>query len=958
MHHKLLKAILLFGLLLFWNFSQSQTLRSSTHFDGDLPNIELKPDYGFVFPVNADVINESNYSPAFSNRYFMSLFGPRYLSTSSSSIGYYDFHQGADVTHTLSWNGVNYDPNTLYHIVCNCDGVINSITDSTDVYLETTGNGRSVRVKCDSTFRNNNAWGNIFINYRHLSDLYTLTDSAKNEAADAVRISKGDTIGIVGASGITSTVHLHTSIQRYETGTNTTNYKNVHPYRIYSPDTAKHLHRTLNNATFKLLGNWTDSAIFRFYIPYNQMCVKRIEITNDSYSNTFDFEDVSDSTNRDNHALITGFELFAYSFNRGSTALSRYNSTKGSMPAVYPASPNRTLGNIYPITADSTVYILDVKLNNLTTGYDTLDFVIKLSDIYGNVVLGDYGTVWNGSTWSDGVPTSSINAIIASSTSPGAVSCRNLTINKDITLNLGANDINISGNVSNYGNGIAGTGTINFNKTGTALLFENTISYGSVVNIASGTTLSTNSLLTLTAASASSYGQLIGDGTVSGNVKVQAYLAGIDGNTARYFHLGSPCTNASLSDFNEGNIMIANSGSTGSVWEWDADNAQWSAPSSLNNVATNGRGYAIYAGTTTNGTFIRGTAGTIELNGSVATTDVNRALTYNNGQATAVTFVGGSAESDTEGWNLVANPFPAIYDWDSQTLPTDMGSAIYRYNGSSYSSYTKGVGSGSRYIPPFQGFFIQLTANTPSNLTFAENNRVTGQTAILGKVNSYSIDGVDLFVESINTTVKDQLFVGYDVNSSSGFDLEYDAHKLLNESKLPNVFTRFNTDTYSICRVHPNDGIQSFPIFLSFKNHGESLLFKADLNRLQSYTTVLLEDLKTNTLHDLSLSDYTFSQDTTFKTDRFILHFTGPKNVGLLTPQQNNSWFAYAAENGVTINKGDLKNVEIRIFNISGQLIFKSTATNLLTTIPLEEKGVYTLELSSSKSTNFKKFIH
>lgn len=323
--------LLVVGLQLPFSLS-GQVMNLSTYQDTSLPNIEHNPDYGFVYPVYADVMDSISYTPSYYNRYFMSLFGPRYKSTSTSSIGYYDFHQGMDVTNLVSYNGIQYNDTNEYYIVSSCDGVVNYVLDSTDIYLETTGTGRSVRIKCDSSYRNNSSWGRIYINYRHLSDLYTLTDSAKSVPINTVSISKGDTVGMVGESGLTTNVHLHYSIQRYQSGTSTTSFKNVHPKRIFPPDVKSHLHHSLDSVHMELLGNWTDSAVFRFTFPYNQMCVKRIEISNNIYSELYDYEHISDSLNRDNHNLIPNLEVFAYSFNRGSKALTRYNSTKGTMP--------------------------------------------------------------------------------------------------------------------------------------------------------------------------------------------------------------------------------------------------------------------------------------------------------------------------------------------------------------------------------------------------------------------------------------------------------------------------------------------------------------------------------------------------------------------------------------------------------------------------------------------------
>ncbi len=385
----------------------SQVMSIDTFFNGLLPQVELDPDYGFLWPVRADVLSESGYEPQYSNRYFMSLFGPRYKSTSSSNVGNYDFHQGLDITYRVSYGGTDYNDSTiLYHIISMCDGVINKIIDSTDAYLETLGTGRSVRVKCDSSFRADKSWGPIYINYRHLSDLHTLTDSAKTVPADSVRIVRGDTIGVVGESGHTSTVHLHLSIQRYEQGAPGSDYKNMHVMRIFSTDSATHLHAQLDTVRMELLQCWADSALFRLTFPYNQVNIRRIEVRNGTYYRYFDFEDVSDSSDRDHHNLISGLSMYAYSFNRGSTALSRYNSTKDDMPVSYPASPNRDTVpgayNHHPITFDTTVYVLDMVVNDLGAGYDSTDFQLKITDIYGQTVLGYFPVtgdtlMWTGS---------------------------------------------------------------------------------------------------------------------------------------------------------------------------------------------------------------------------------------------------------------------------------------------------------------------------------------------------------------------------------------------------------------------------------------------------------------------------------------------------------------------------------------------------------------------------------
>lgn len=383
-----MKKLPLLFVLLCPFISNAQIMDIQRGYDASYPNIEVNPDYGFMWPVKADVLDDTSYTPRFSNRYFMSLFGPRYKSTSTSNVGYFDFHQGEDFTAFVNYNGQVYTDSNKYFLICMCDGVINDVADSTDAYLETTGTGRSVRVKCDSSYRANPSWGQIYINYRHLSDLHTLSDSAKLVPKNTVRVVKGDTIGVVGESGITNNVHLHLSIARSDNG-----LKNVHPMRIFPPNSSPLLHNTLDSVNIQLHYTWADSALFRLIVPYNQVSIRSVEVRNQSYSRLYDFESISDSSNRDYNDLVSGLKFYAYSFNRGSTALSRYNSTKGSMPAIYPASPNKDSINSYspiPITTDTVAYVLDMMVSDLPIGYEADSFKVVVRDIYGNYVEAYY----------------------------------------------------------------------------------------------------------------------------------------------------------------------------------------------------------------------------------------------------------------------------------------------------------------------------------------------------------------------------------------------------------------------------------------------------------------------------------------------------------------------------------------------------------------------------------------
>ena len=85
-------------------WSASLTLSTSSFTDTSYPDIEPPYNYNLGYPVYADIVNAdpSTYMPHFDHRYFMSIYGPRYKQVDTSNVGYFDFHQGADIIHDVS----------------------------------------------------------------------------------------------------------------------------------------------------------------------------------------------------------------------------------------------------------------------------------------------------------------------------------------------------------------------------------------------------------------------------------------------------------------------------------------------------------------------------------------------------------------------------------------------------------------------------------------------------------------------------------------------------------------------------------------------------------------------------------------------------------------------------------------------------------------------------------------
>lgn len=560
-----------------------------------------------------------------------------------------------------------------------------------------------------------------------------------------------------------------------------------------------------------------------------------------------------------------------------------------------------------------------------------------------------FSSIWNGS-WSPSEPSAQNNVIINSSSQINTeLNCRELTINTGQSLNLGNLNLKLSGNLYNNGNGIITSGIIHFSQGDSTLTINgNTLSLENIIEVESNCVLNANSNLILLASSQDSFGQIGGDGEVL-NLIVQRY---IDPSTPQYFYLGMPLKNAMLDEFNEGNILQSSNSSQGSIWEWDGFTAQWKEPGDVSTTAAiQGKAYAIFAGTNPFGTFLLGNPGVLNYSGSPIMDTVQIALEYNDGQSSSSpNFVGGSLISNTQGWNLLCNPYPSYYDWDLQSVPSNMASAIYRFDGSNYTSYLKGAGTGSRFIKPGEAYFVQLQNNTSSNIVFDPNNRNPSKSLGSSK-NALDVNGFTIRATSSSIKTWDETFIGFHGQSSEYFDPHFDAWKLMNQGDKPNLFTEMSDGTYSINRFNLNDQTASIPLSFIHNIDGDSIKMTFNFKNLNSEVQLLIEDLKTGKLYKAGdQKEICFIHLENFRKDRFRIHF----QTDNLSESENKgvdfSWFISQNNEGIVIHKDDLLPKDIKVFSLDGTLVKAQSFEDMHCQIPLTISGFYLVLLTNHQN--------
>ncbi len=274
------------------------------------------------------------------------------------------------------------------------------------------------------------------------------------------------------------------------------------------------------------------------------------------------------------------------------------------------------------------------------------------------------------------------------------------------------------------------------------------------------------------------------------------------------------------------------------------------------------------------------------------------------------------------GFNLVGNPYPSYIDWNEMNATYG---AVYQYDGYSYTSWN-GTGWAARFVPPGEGFLIAPGQN--GTLNFTNDCRALNQPA-----KSANAEDNTIVLKAGNDFYKDKLYIVFNENATEGFDLQYDAWKLLTEEDhVGQLFTINDDQNYSI-----DQRPECEQLSMGFTcQQGGSFTVSIESNTIGG--VIYLEDLKTGTVHNLSTSAYTFDWSISEENHRFNLHF-GPMGIDQL-PEAN--VLVYAAGNVLHINTPNQQKLSVNVYNLVGQHVLTQTLSKSSNSIPLElESGIY-----------------
>lgn len=458
-------------------------------------------------------------------------------------------------------------------------------------------------------------------------------------------------------------------------------------------------------------------------------------------------------------------------------------------------------------------------------------------------------------------------------------------------------------------------------------------------------------------------GQLIHNNRHSGIVEANQYFTNTSPSgtvDAKWFHTGASAS-VLMSTLAQAPSVINNT----SAFTWDAVNAQWVSVQPSTEVFQPGKGYAIYAGTNPAGSFVRAIPGNVTVEAEVnrGDQDISVSLAYNDGQSSS-DFAPGSTLNQTEGWNLLSNPWPANYRIDGGSHASV---PFYVLRDGQYITFTAGLttpSNGNNIVPPMGGFWIQNTSGVASTFTFARDHRGSADPALMsrgGGLSPYS-HYIELRANLSINGMMEPTIIRFDRDGNEAYVYGEDAVKRFNNSGVPNFYTLAGAVPLAIQTLPVLRNERSIPLF--FAHNGNESMVEISINRdtLDPNLTVILEDKQTNNFEFLNTGNYSFVNNPSSQLDRFVLHFTYDQSIRIEDFKKGKDINAWVFKGYLHLENPNTKNLSISMVDMAGRTLFTTISSFSNDEIALPNNlsaGMYLIRIhSGSGQTQTLKYIH
>ncbi len=462
-----------------------------------------------------------------------------------------------------------------------------------------------------------------------------------------------------------------------------------------------------------------------------------------------------------------------------------------------------------------------------------------------------------------------------------------------------------------------------------------------------------------------------GSETVNVNQKITGGSSASAPN-GRFWYLGSPVTNANATAF-------YSTASSNVVKERDEPTNAWVTVANNSSTAlTPGKGYYVRA---SNGSASSLTQTELALNftgGGLNNNPTSGALTIPCTRTTGV---------NSEGFNLVSNPYPSYLNWDLVTKNNVGNTMWYRTSTGSFSSSTMvfetyvagaagGIGTNlsgnvaTKLIPPMQAFWVRVNQGQTTGSIALDNSMrshfssISGSTAGLRSTN----DELKVFLRMnlLQEEKKDQLIVYMNGAATNGFDI-LDGEKMM-QAGTPQFYTKAGDKKIVINGLNSAKKQHSLPITMELPTTG---VHTFEIENLELETgLVWLEDVQEGTMEAITEGySYQFYGEAGINADRFVLHFNildnstpSAPNYGEVNSSANFSGkgaSVHAEAAGVVVIKLPASTegvTDIQIRDAAGRVVYTGSTNTLETSVKLEQaNGIYYVTLNATSGVEVRK---
>ncbi|QNH60540.1 ice-binding family protein [Hymenobacter sediminicola] len=615
--------------------------------------------------------------------------------------------------------------------------------------------------------------------------------------------------------------------------------------------------------------------------------------------------------------------------------------------------------------------------------------------------LGSRTTDWyTNSNWSAGVPTSLLDAVVPTGTSPyplidsGNAVAKSLTIGTSASLTQSGGALDVKGDVSNSGTisatagnvslsgttaqAIGGTGSTQFwglslaNSAGAAQ--SGAISIHGLLGLTNGNLTTNSRLLTLLSDATGTAMVVNTGGSVLGTATVQRYINPSLNNGLGYRHYSSPVQSTTVAD-------LATSGFSPVVNP--AYNTQGNTTVPFPTVygfnearivgtsaTTQDFDYGFFSPASLSAPLVRGFGYTVNIN---ANEKIDLVGTLNTGNVPVGALTRGTEASS--GWQLLGNPYAAPLDWKKArlNLPAGVVDAVYVYKSSSqyrgtYQFYQNGFGTlPNGLVSSMQGFFLRVSQPVAS-FNFVDAWRSdTYEDATFNRTTAETRPAVQLDLVSAQGT-HEPAYVYFEAGATAGIDDHYDAEKLPNTTGLNLASVAAGTNL-AVNGLPLLTAATIVPLSIGVPTTGTYLLQAASLLNLNT-TDVYLHDALTGQQVNLQQQpSYSFlASNAALITGRFSLHFSPQRTLATKNsftaasvsvypnPTHNSFTLLVPAVSGAT-------QATAVLYNVLGQpvremtLALPAAGAKITLTVQGLALGVYTLRVKAGASTITKQVV-